>query len=389
VTEALTACKERWARYKQGKEDTFTDLPFAGQTEDPVEARKAVVSSKKNALVVPITFANLEGVKQGVALVDSGATECFIDTKTAQHWGLPTRRLVYPQKIYNVDGTENKAGKITRSCMLQVCKGRKQVYQQFFITSLGNDRIILGYPWLEESNLEIDWSARTMMGAQVQLELQMLAWQNWQQGQAIIRLAQEQPEWEASDELIIAKTHFAQEWAIAERECKGKTPVMVKDLGIPTEYKRHEAVFSEEGAKRFPPSRPEDHAIKLVPDVPGTINCKTYPLTRAEIEATVDFIKENTALGYIKKTDLPWLSPWFFIKKKDGILQPVQDYREVNKWTVRDVYPIPWIEQILEALHGKELFTALDIRWGYNNIRIKEEDQWKAAFKTPEGLFKP
>jgi hypothetical protein len=95
-TEALAACKEQWARHKQGREDIFADLPFVGQTEDPVGARKAVVSSKKNALVVPITFANLEGVKQGVALVNSGAMECFIDTKTAQHWGLPTRRLVYP-----------------------------------------------------------------------------------------------------------------------------------------------------------------------------------------------------------------------------------------------------------------------------------------------------
>jgi hypothetical protein len=129
--EALAACKERWTRYryKQGKEDIFADLPFAGQTEDPIEARKAVLSSKPNALVVPITFANLEGAKQGVALVDSGATECFIDTKTAQRWGLPTRRLVYPRKIYNVDGMENKVGKITRSCMLRVCKGNKQVHQ--------------------------------------------------------------------------------------------------------------------------------------------------------------------------------------------------------------------------------------------------------------------
>jgi hypothetical protein len=107
------------------------------------------------------------------------------------------------------------------------------------------------------------------------------------------------------------------------------------------------------------------------------------------VKATADFIKENTALGYIEKTDSPWSSPWFFIKKKDGSLCPVQDYWEVNKWTVWDVYPIPRIEQILEALHGKELFTALDIWWGYNNIQIKEEDQWKAAFKTPEGLFKP
>jgi gag-polyprotein putative aspartyl protease len=174
--EALAACKERWARHKQGREDVFTDLPFAGQTEDPVEARKAVLSSKQNALVVPITFANLEGVKQGVALVDSGAMECFIDTKMAQQWGLPTRRLVYPRKIYNVNGTENKAGKIMRSCTLRVRKGTKQAHQRFFITSLGNDRVILGYPWLEEFNPEIDWSARTMKGTQVQLELQTLAW---------------------------------------------------------------------------------------------------------------------------------------------------------------------------------------------------------------------
>jgi hypothetical protein len=132
---------------------------------------------------------------------------------------------------------------------------------------------------LEEFNPEIDWSARTMKGIQVQLELQTLAWQNWQQGQAAIKLAQTQPEWEAGDELIITKTHFVQEWAIAEKEHKGKAPVTVKDLGIPTEYKQHAAVFSEEGAKRFPPSRPEDHAIKLVPDTPGMINCKTYPLT--------------------------------------------------------------------------------------------------------------
>jgi hypothetical protein len=117
-----------------------------GQMEDPVKARKAVISSKKNALVVPITFANLEGAKMGVALVDSGATECFIDTKTAQHWGLPTRWLVYPHKIYNINKMENKVGKITKLCMLQVCKGKKQAHQHFFITSLGDDYIILRYP---------------------------------------------------------------------------------------------------------------------------------------------------------------------------------------------------------------------------------------------------
>jgi Reverse transcriptase (RNA-dependent DNA polymerase) len=140
---------------------------------------------------------------------------------------------------------------------------------------------------------------------------------------------------------------------------------------------------------RFPPSRPEDHAIKLIPGAPETINCKVYPLTLAEQEATRKFLEENECLGYIEKTDSPWSSLWFFIKKKDGTLRLVQDYREVNKWTVWDVYLIPRIEQILESLHGKELFTVFDVRMGYNNVLIKKEDQWKAAFKTPYGLYQP
>jgi hypothetical protein len=98
--------------------------------------------------------------------------------------------------------------------------------------------------------------------------------------------------------------------------------------------------------------------IKLIPGTPETINCKVYPLTLAEQEATRKFLEENERLGYIEKADSPWSLPWFFIKKKDGTLRPVQDYHEVNKWTVWDVYPIPRIEQILESLHGKELFTV-------------------------------
>jgi hypothetical protein len=144
--------------------------------------------------------------------------------------------------------------------------------------------------------------------------------------------------------------------------------------GIPEEYQQHHKVFSDQQATHFPLSRPEDHAIKLIPRVPETINCKVYPLTLAEQEATRKFLEENKQLGYIEKTDSPWSSPWFFIKKKDGTLRPVQDYREVNKWTVHDVYPISRIEQILEALHGKELFMVFDVCMGYNNVLIKKED---------------
>jgi hypothetical protein len=126
--------------------------------------------------------------------------------------------------------------------------------------------------------------------------------------------------------------------------------------------------------KRFPPAQPKDHAIKIKPDTPSTINCKVYPLSRQELEAMKKFLKENEELGYIEKMDSPWSTPWFFIKKKDRLLCPIQDYHEVNKWMIQDMFPIPHIEQILEGLDGKELFMALDIRWGYNNIHIKWED---------------
>jgi RNase H-like domain found in reverse transcriptase/Integrase zinc binding domain/Reverse transcriptase (RNA-dependent DNA polymerase) len=94
-------------------------------------------------------------------------------------------------------------------------------------------------------------------------------------------------------------------------------------------------------------------------------------------------------MGYIEPTNSPYSSTFFFIKKKDGSLWPVQDYCEINKWTICDIYPISQITHILEQLQGKTLFTALDIHWGYNNIQIKPENHHKAMFQTPYGLYQP
>ena len=77
----------------------------------------------------------------------------------------------------------------------------------------------------------------------------------------------------------------------------------------------------------------------------------------------------------------------FFVGKKDGKKRMIQDYRYLNEWTVKNNYPLPLISDVLENIGTKRLFTKMDLRWGYNNIRIKEEDEWKAAFMTPEGSF--
>jgi Reverse transcriptase (RNA-dependent DNA polymerase) len=93
--------------------------------------------------------------------------------------------------------------------------------------------------------------------------------------------------------------------------------------------------------------------------------------------------------GTIRPSKSPYKLRFFYIKKKDGKLRPVQDYRPINKWTIRNAYPLPLIPELIDRLSGCSLYTKFDIRWGYNNIQIREGDKWKAAFITNEGLFEP
>lgn len=95
------------------------------------------------------------------------------------------------------------------------------------------------------------------------------------------------------------------------------------------------------------------------------------------------------AKGYIRPSQSPISSPFFFIKKKDGNLRPVQDYQRLNEMTVKNRYPLPLISELMDRLRGARYFTKLDVRWGYNNVRIKEGDEHKAAFVTNRGLFEP
>ena len=79
----------------------------------------------------------------------------------------------------------------------------------------------------------------------------------------------------------------------------------------------------------------------------------------------------------------------FFVGKKDGKKQIVQDYKYLNEWTIKNNYPLLLISDVLENIGTKKLFTKMDLRWGYNNVRIKEGDEWKAAFTILEGSFEP
>ena len=162
-----------------------------------------------------------------------------------------------------------------------------------------------------------------------------------------------------------------------------------KTRAIPEYCLQYIDIFDKKAAERFPPERPYDHAINLYPDA-EIKDCPVYSLTPKELKALDEFLEENLRKGFIRPSKSPIASPFFFVPKKDpNDLRPCQDYRRLNAETIPDRGPLPIITDLLNGLSKMRYFTKLDLRAGYNNIRIKEGDQWKAAFKTPRGLFKP
>ena len=163
---------------------------------------------------------------------------------------------------------------------------------------------------------------------------------------------------------------------------KEKTP---EEL-VPKEYHKFLKVFSKKEFERMPLRKPWDHAI----DLKDTFKPKKghiIPLSPAEQEEVMAFLDDQLKKGYICPSKSSQTSPVFFVPKKDGKKQMVQDDCYLNKHTVKNNYPLPLIMQLVDKLQGAKLFTKMDLRWGYNNVRIKENDEWKAAFTCFCGSF--
>jgi len=180
----------------------------------------------------------------------------------------------------------------------------------------------------------------------------------------------------------------AEEWEIwKEKEEAAKSEAEVKKL-VPEKFHESIKVFGKKQSERMPTRKLWDHVIDVKEGfVPR--KGKVYLLSREEREKVREFVKEQLQKGYIRLSKSPQTAPVFFVGKKDRKKRTVQDYRYLNEWTVKNNYPLPLILDVLENIGTKKLFTKMDLRWGYNNVRIKEGDEWKAAFTTPEGSFEP
>src|SRR6266849_3093074 len=115
-----------------------------------------------------------------------------------------------------------------------------------------------------------------------------------------------------------------------------------------------------------------------------------FPLNPGQEKEMNEFIDENLQTGWIRPSKSLNAVSFFFVEKKgDTKRRPVQDYQRLNGFTRKNWYPLPLIGEMISGLKHSKVLSKMDIWWGYNNIQIREGDEWKAAFHTKRGLFEP
>jgi len=148
-------------------------------------------------------------------------------------------------------------------------------------------------------------------------------------------------------------------------------------------------LFNKKKFEKLPERHEWDYEINLTNEAPKKLNTKAYAMTLKKKEALNQWLDEQLKVGLIVESKSRYVVPCFYILKKDGSLWLVQDYRKLNQVTIKDKTPLLLIGEVIDKLKEVRYFNKLDLIWRYNNVQIKEGDEWKAAFLTNKGLFEP
>jgi hypothetical protein len=147
---------------------------------------------------------------------------------------------------------------------------------------------------------------------------------------------------------------------------------------------RFKDVFQE--VPRLPPKRDIDFSINLMPGA-SPLSKAPYIMSTPELKELQLQLEELLKKGYIHPSVSPWGAPVFFVKKKDGTLRLCIDLWQLNKVTVKNKYPLPRIDDLFDQLKGAKIFSKIDLRSGYHQVRIKDEDINKTTFRTRYGHY--
>ena len=258
--------------------------------------------------------------------------------------------------VRNVNGTNNSGGTITHQIEVNIYYKGHVERMRIDVCNLGKTKIILGVPWLVAHNPGI----------------------NWETGEVKITRCL----------LLCGRTKLKEE----KRKKKGKRVVTLKEEKIeemvPRKFLKQKKVFGKVELKRILTRKIWDHTI----DLKETFKLRKgriYPLSQNKREEVQNFIEDQLRKRYIRPSKSPQMSPVFFVDKKDKSKQMVMDYCNLNNQTVKNNYPLPLIMDLIDNMRSKKIFTKMDLRQGFNNMRIKTGDEQKGAFMIHIGFFEP
>lgn len=303
--------------------------------------------------------------------MDSGSSHSFVSSSFVAQAGLSTATAP-PRKVKLPNGNILISDKIVNQlewwCQGHTLSGTMRVLDK------GTYDAILGYDWLKpHSPMICHWDNRTIefqdKGRQIKLR-------GVKPGELTLQPIEAEQVWKSAKGNDI--------WAFAVVECV-EQPIK-EDIteSIQSVMDQYYELFQE--PKTLPPSRVYDHAIPIHPEA-MPVNNRPYrysPQHKTEIERQV---KELLEAGLIEQSTSPFASPVLLVQKKDGTWRFCVDYRCLNVITIKNKFPMPIIEEILDELAGAKYFTKLDMRSRYHQVRMKIGDEYKTTFKTHHGHY--
>ncbi|XP_030479409.2 uncharacterized protein LOC115696659 [Cannabis sativa] len=319
------------------------------------------------------------GKEQLEVLIDTGSNNNFIQEALAARLGLTcveTKRF----KVYMGNGNSLWCSQLCRGVEL-LLQGHQFTVDLYILPIWGID-VVLGMQWLQtlgpcihdhkELTMEFQWQgsniklAGTSKSDAPQLSITQL--------RSMVR------EGDVTEMFMLAAGRDNHQQAVGEiQEIEATLPELAK--GILTEFTD---VFAE--PTQLPPYRGTDHRICLQPGTqPVKVRPYRYPYFQKDVIEKL--VGEMTSYGFVRTSNSPYSSPVLLVKKKDGSWRFCVDYRALNNITIKDRFPIPTIDELLDELGGAQVFSKLDLRAGYHQIRMAPQDIHKTAFRTHEGHY--
>ncbi|XP_057808403.1 uncharacterized protein LOC131022873 [Salvia miltiorrhiza] len=306
-----------------------------------------------------------------IVLFDTGASHSFIANACADTLELKTEQAKHRMKIHSpIGGTT-----ITSHCCsnLEIELGTfKVVANNLNLMPMWDTNIILGMDWLTKNYATIRCNERQISFQPPGKEPTSFHG---------ISMGRRVPVISALQARKIMKKKGSQAYLVyLSGEVKGTKTI--DEVAVVREF---QDVFPEKL-----PGLPPNRQIELANDLePGSapISKTPYRMAPKELEELKIQLQELLDLGFIRPSVSPWGAPVLFVKKKDGTMRMCIDYREINKITLKNKYPLPRIEDLFDQLKGASVFSKIDLRSGYHQLKIKQEDIPKTAFRTRYGHY--